>query len=109
MCVCVQAAVYQYGGVDVHGQQVPSYDRSLTPLLPSDAADPSVCYVPNAYQQPYYYGTSSSFLPKPTQLVTNAYLFMKLSGYGASGQDWSEFTGYNPNLEGVEMSTVSLY
>ncbi|KAJ4869449.1 evolutionarily conserved C-terminal region 2 [Raphanus sativus] len=76
-----KAAVYQYGGVDVHGQQVPSYDRSLTPLLPSDAADPSVCYVPNAYQQPYYYG------------------------YGASGQDWSEFTGYNPNLEGVEMST----
>lgn len=57
----MQAAVYQYGGVDVHGQ-VPSYDRSLTPLLPSDAADPSVCYVPNAYQQPFYYGTS--FIPK---------------------------------------------
>ncbi|CAF2079265.1 hypothetical protein Bca4012_090868 [Brassica carinata] len=74
-----KAAVYQYGGVDVHSQ-VPSYDRSLTPLLPSDAADPSVCYVPNAYQQPFYYG------------------------YGASGQDWSEFTGYNPNLEGVDMS-----
>lgn len=45
----------------MHGQ-VPSYDRSLTPLLPSDAADPSVCYVPNAYQQPFYYG--SSFIPK---------------------------------------------
>ncbi|KAF8054584.1 hypothetical protein N665_1324s0014 [Sinapis alba] len=75
-----KAAVYQYGGVDLHGQ-VPSYDRSLTPLLPSDAADPSVCYVPNAYQQPYFYG-----------------------GYGASGQDWSEFTGYHPNLEGVDMN-----
>ncbi|KAL0857631.1 hypothetical protein Bca101_062785 [Brassica carinata] len=72
-----KAAVYQYGGVDVNGQ-VPSYDRSLTPLLPSDAADPSVCYVPNAYQQPFYYG------------------------YG--GQDWSDFTGYNPNLEGVDMN-----
>lgn len=48
-------AVYQYGGVDINGQ-VPSFDRSLTPLLPSDAVDPSVCYVPNAYQQHYYYG-----------------------------------------------------
>ena len=68
----MQAAVYQYGGVDVHGQ-VPSYDRSLTPLLPSDAADPSVCYVPNAYQQPFYYG--SSFIPKP-YMIYNHYLFV---------------------------------
>lgn len=59
MCFCglfVQTAVYQYGGVDSHGQ-VPTYDRSLTPLLPSDAVDPSVCYVPNAYPQ-FYYGGS---------------------------------------------------
>ncbi|CAH8383521.1 unnamed protein product [Eruca vesicaria subsp. sativa] len=57
---------------------------SLTPLLPSDAADPFVCYVPNAYQQPFYYG------------------------YGATGQDWSEFTGCSPNLEGVDMNAVSV-
>ncbi|ESQ48667.1 hypothetical protein EUTSA_v10020224mg [Eutrema salsugineum] len=73
-----KTAVYQYGGVDTHGQ-VPSFDRSLTPILPSDAVDPSVCYVPNAYQ-PYYYG-----------------------GYG-SGHEWSDYTGY-PNPEGVDMNS----
>uniref|UniRef100_A0A1J3CHZ6 YTH domain-containing family protein n=1 Tax=Noccaea caerulescens TaxID=107243 RepID=A0A1J3CHZ6_NOCCA len=72
-----KTAVYQYGGVDVHGQ-VPSYDRSLTPMLPSDAVDPSVCYVPNAYQ-PYYYG------------------------YGSS-HDWSEYTAYT-NPDGVDMNS----
>nr|VDC72700.1 unnamed protein product [Brassica rapa] len=72
-----KTAVYQYGGVDSHGQ-VPTYDRSLTPLLPSDAVDPSVCYVPNAYPQ-FYYG-----------------------GYGNG--DWSEYTGYQ-NPEGVDMSS----
>ncbi|CAH8349039.1 unnamed protein product [Eruca vesicaria subsp. sativa] len=72
-----KTAVYQYGGVDLHGQ-VPTYDRSLTPLLPSDAVDPSVCYVPNAYPH-YYYG-----------------------GYGSG--DWSEYTGYQ-NPEGVDMSS----
>jgi len=73
-----KTAVYQYGGVDLHGQ-VPSYDRSLTPMLPSDAVDPSVCYVPNAYQ-PYYYG-----------------------GYG-TGHEWSEYSAY-PNPEGVDMNS----
>ncbi|CAH8370071.1 unnamed protein product [Eruca vesicaria subsp. sativa] len=64
--------VYQYGGVDLNSQ-VPS------PLLPSDAVDPSVCYVPNAYQQHYYYG-----------------------GYGSG--DWSEYTGYQ-TPEGVDMNS----
>ncbi|KAL0717132.1 hypothetical protein Bca4012_066454 [Brassica carinata] len=72
-----KTAVYQYGGVDINGQ-VPSFDRSLTPLLPSDAVDPSVCYVPNAYQQHYYYG------------------------YGNG--DWSEYTGYQ-TPEGVDLSS----
>ncbi|CAG7882484.1 hypothetical protein BRARA_C03469 [Brassica rapa] len=72
-----KTAVYQYGGVDLNGQ-VPSFDRSLTPLLPSDAVDPSVCYVPNAYQQPFYYG------------------------YGTG--DWSEYTGYQ-TPEGVDMTS----
>ena len=58
----MQTAVYQYGGVDLNGQ-VPSFDRSLSPLLPSDAVDPSVCYVPNAYQQPFYYGGTLHPLP----------------------------------------------
>lgn len=51
----VQTAVYQYGAMDSKGQ-VPSFDRSLSPMLPSDALDPSVFYVPNVYQQPYFYG-----------------------------------------------------
>ncbi|KAL0900209.1 hypothetical protein Bca101_084170 [Brassica carinata] len=72
-----KTAVYQYGGVDLNGQ-VPTYDRSLTPLLPSDAVDPSVCYVPNAYPH-YYYG-----------------------GYGNG--DWSEYTGYQ-TPEGVDMNS----
>lgn len=63
MCL-VQTAVYQYGGVDVHGQ-VPSYDRSLTPMIPSDAADPSVCYVPTPYN-PYQYYNGSFILKSST-------------------------------------------
>ncbi|KAF8074278.1 hypothetical protein N665_1116s0016 [Sinapis alba] len=77
-----KTAVYQYGGVDINGQ-VPSFNRSLTPLLPSDAVDPSVCYVPNAYQQQYYYG-----------------------GYGSV--DWSEYNGYQAP-EGVDMNSVYGY
>ncbi|VVA97496.1 unnamed protein product [Arabis nemorensis] len=70
-----KTAVYQYGGVDLHGQ-VPSYDRSLTPMLPSDAVDPTVCYVPN---YPHYY-------------------------YGAYGNEWSEYAAYT-NPEGVDMNS----
>ncbi|XP_010552314.1 PREDICTED: uncharacterized protein LOC104822698 isoform X2 [Tarenaya hassleriana] len=77
-----QTAVYQYAAVDSNGQ-VPSYDRSLTPLLPSDALDPSVCYVPNAYQ-PYYFG-----------------------GYG-NGHEWGEYTGYT-NPDGVDMTSPGIY
>ena len=69
-CSFVQTAVYQYGGVDLNGQ-VPSFDRSLTPLLPSDAVDPSVCYVPNAYQQPFYYG--GTLHPKTPLLISQVY------------------------------------
>ncbi|CAN8270144.1 unnamed protein product [Cochlearia groenlandica] len=76
-----KTAVYQYGGVDMHGQ-VPSYDRSLTPILPSDAVDPSVCYVPNAYPQ-YYLG-----------------------GYG-NGHEWTDYAGYS-NADGVDMSSGGL-
>ncbi|KFK38676.1 hypothetical protein AALP_AA3G146000 [Arabis alpina] len=77
-----KTAVYQYGGVDLNGQ-VPSYDRSLTPMQPGDVVDPSVCYVPgmNAYPH-YYYGA-----------------------YGTS-QDWSEYTAAYPNPEGVDMNTA---
>ncbi|AEE75359.1 evolutionarily conserved C-terminal region 2 [Arabidopsis thaliana] len=74
-----KTAVYQYGGVDVHGQ-VPSYDRSLTPMLPSDAADPSVCYVPNPYNPYQYYNV-----------------------YG-SGQEWTDYPAYT-NPEGVDMNS----
>ncbi|KAJ4871147.1 evolutionarily conserved C-terminal region 2 [Raphanus sativus] len=74
-----KTAVYQYGGgVDINGQ-VPSFDRSLTPLLPSDAVDPSVCYVPNAYQQPSYY-------------------------YGYGTGDWSDYNGYQ-TPDGVDMNS----
>ncbi|KAJ4872339.1 evolutionarily conserved C-terminal region 2 [Raphanus sativus] len=73
-----KTAVYQYGGVDLNGQ-VPSFDRSLTPLLPSDAVDPSVCYVPNAYQQPSYY-------------------------YGYGTGDWSDYNGYQ-TPDGVDMNS----
>ncbi|KAL1204902.1 YTH domain-containing protein ECT2 [Cardamine amara subsp. amara] len=74
-----KAAVYQYGGVDIHGQ-VPSYDRSVSPMLHSDAVDPAVCYVPNGFQ-PYYYG-----------------------GYG-SGQEWSDYAAAYGNPEGVDMNS----
>ncbi|XP_010487106.1 PREDICTED: uncharacterized protein LOC104765132 isoform X2 [Camelina sativa] len=76
-----KTAVYQYGGVDVHGQ-VPSYDRSLTPMLPSDAADPSVCYLPTPYT-PYYYNVSSAY---------------------GSGQEWTDYAAYT-NPEGVDMNS----
>ncbi|XP_010534849.1 PREDICTED: uncharacterized protein LOC104810317 [Tarenaya hassleriana] len=73
-----KTAVYHYGVVDSNGQP-PSFDRSLTPLLPSDALDPSVCFIPNGYQ-PYYFG-----------------------GYG-NGLEWNESTGYT-NPDGVDLSS----
>ncbi|XP_010542475.1 PREDICTED: uncharacterized protein LOC104815674 [Tarenaya hassleriana] len=75
-----KTAVYKYGAVDSNGQ-LSSFDRSLTPLLPSDALDPSVCFVPSGYQ-PYYFG-----------------------GYG-NGHDWTEYeyTGY-ANPDGVDVTS----
>lgn len=60
MPLLLQTSVYQYGAMDSNGQ-VSSFDRSLTPILPSDAMDPSVFYVPNVYQQPYYCGGKAPF------------------------------------------------
>jgi hypothetical protein len=49
----------QYGSVDtgnVSNGQIPSYERSLTPVLP-EFMDPAMCYLPNGYPSTaFYYG-----------------------------------------------------
>lgn len=62
---------------NVANGQIPSYDRSLTPLL-TDFMDPSMCYLPNGYTS-YYYG-----------------------GYDGTGNDWDDYSRYM-NQEGVEV------
>jgi hypothetical protein len=55
----MQPSANQYGSVDsgnATNGQIPSFERSVTPLLP-EFIDPSMCYVPNGYPTTaYYYG-----------------------------------------------------
>lgn len=55
----MQPSANQYGSVDsgnATNGQIPSFERSVTPLLP-EFIDPSMCYVPNGYPHTaYYYG-----------------------------------------------------
>ncbi|XP_020215313.1 YTH domain-containing protein ECT4 isoform X2 [Cajanus cajan] len=74
----------QYGSVDsgnAANGQIPSYDRSVTPVL-QDFIDPTMCYLPNGYPSTaYYYG-----------------------GYDGTGNDWDDSYRY-VNPEGVEMTS----
>ncbi|OMO57827.1 hypothetical protein COLO4_35080 [Corchorus olitorius] len=66
-------SVYQYGSVDsgnTGNTQIPSFDRSVTPLL-QDFMDPTMCYVPNGYPSAYYCG-----------------------GFDGTGNDWDEYSRY---------------
>ncbi|GMI74236.1 evolutionarily conserved C-terminal region 2 [Hibiscus trionum] len=75
-------SVYQYGSVDsgnVGNTQVPSFERSATPLLP-DFMDPTMCYIPSGYPSAYYYG-----------------------GFDGSGNEWDEYSQY-VNPDGVDMT-----
>lgn len=60
--ISLQSSSIQYGSVDsanaINGQ-IPSSDRSMTPLL-NDFVDPSVCYVPPNGYTSYYYGGNSN-------------------------------------------------
>ncbi|KAK8615237.1 hypothetical protein V6N13_069015 [Hibiscus sabdariffa] len=74
--------VYQNVSVDsgnAGNTQVPSFERSATPLLP-DFVDPTMCYVPSSYPSAYYYG-----------------------GFDGTGNDWDEYSQY-VNPEGVDMA-----
>ncbi|KAG7951237.1 hypothetical protein I3843_13G155800 [Carya illinoinensis] len=74
----------QYGSVDsanATNGQIPSFERSVTPLLP-DFMDPSVCYVPNGYPPAaYFYGS-----------------------YDGTGNEWDDYSRYL-NPDGVEMTS----
>lgn len=74
----------QYGSVDsgnATNGQIPSFERSVTPLLP-EFIDPSMCYVPNGYPPTaYYYG-----------------------GYDGTGNEWDDYSRYL-NPDGVEMTS----
>ncbi|TKY45654.1 YTH domain-containing family protein 2 [Spatholobus suberectus] len=74
----------QYGSVDsgnAANGQIPSYDRSVTPVL-QDFIDPTMCYLPNGYPSTaYYYG-----------------------GYDGTGNEWDDYSRY-VNSEGVEMTS----
>lgn len=58
--IFMQPSTNQYASVDsgnATNGQIPSFERSVTPLLP-DFMDPSMCYVPNGYPPTaYYYGS----------------------------------------------------
>ncbi|XP_039064137.1 YTH domain-containing protein ECT4-like isoform X2 [Hibiscus syriacus] len=74
--------VYQYGSVDsgnAGNTQVPSFERSATPLLP-DFMDPTMCYIPSDYSSAYYYG-----------------------GFDTSGNEWDEYSQY-VNPDGFDMT-----
>lgn len=67
---------------DATNGHMPSNDRCITPVLP-DIMDPSICYLPNAYQHTaYYYG-----------------------GYDGTCNEWDDYSRYM-NQEGVEMQTA---
>ncbi|XP_027348504.1 YTH domain-containing protein ECT4-like [Abrus precatorius] len=74
----------QYGSVDsgnAANGQIPSYDRSVTPVL-QDFIDPTMCYLPNGYPSTaYYYG-----------------------GYDGTGNEWDDYSRY-VNPEGVDMTS----
>ncbi|GMJ00904.1 evolutionarily conserved C-terminal region 2 [Hibiscus trionum] len=75
-------SVYQYGSVgsgNGGNTQVPSFERSATPLLP-DFVDPTMCYFPSGYPSAYYYG-----------------------GFDGTGNEWDEYSQY-VNPDGVDMS-----
>lgn len=76
-------SVYQYGSVDsgnTGNTQIPSFDRSATPLLP-DFMDPTMCYLPNGYPSAYYYG-----------------------GFDGTGNEWDEYSRYL-NPDGVDITS----
>ncbi|GKV30270.1 hypothetical protein SLEP1_g39099 [Rubroshorea leprosula] len=76
-------SVYQYGSVDpgnAANGQIPSFERSATPLL-QDFVDPTMCYLPNGYPSPFYYG-----------------------GFDASANDWDEYPRYM-GPDGVDITS----
>ncbi|XWS52378.1 hypothetical protein CRYUN_Cryun11dG0064600 [Craigia yunnanensis] len=76
-------SAYQYGSVDsgnTGNTQMPSFERSVTPLLP-DFMDPIVCYLPNGYPSAYYYG-----------------------GFDGTGNEWDEYSRV-VNPDGVDMTS----
>lgn len=79
-----KATSNQYGTVDsgnAANGQIPSYDRSITPVL-QDFIDPTMCYLPNGYPSTAYY----------------------YSGYDATGNEWDDYSRY-VNPEGVDMTS----
>jgi len=50
----VQVSGNQYDSGNALNGQIPSYERSVTPVL-QDFMDPAMCYLPNGYPS-YYYG-----------------------------------------------------
>ncbi|XP_072987542.1 YTH domain-containing protein ECT4-like [Typha latifolia] len=76
----------QYGNAGaVSSTAVPSYERSVTPLL-QEYMDANVCYLPSGYPpSTYYYG-----------------------GYDGSANEWEDYSRY-VNHEGVEMPSPGVY
>lgn len=74
----------QFGSVDsgnAPNGQIPSTERSMTPVLP-DFMDPSMCYVPNAAYPSYYFG----------------------GAYDGTSNEWDDYSRY-VNPDGVDMNT----
>ncbi|KAL1193005.1 YTH domain-containing protein ECT4 [Cardamine amara subsp. amara] len=96
-----KAAVYKYEALDSNAQ-VPSFTRPLSPLIPSDAIDPSVCYVPSRYQ-PYFYGgygnTYTSYINSESpHLTSDASLVYPHGYYGYAPYPYSPATSPSPQV-----------
>ncbi|WOK99454.1 YTH domain-containing family protein 2-like [Canna indica] len=77
----------QYGsanGGDAPIAPIPTYERSLTPLL-QEHVDASMCYLPNGYTSSFYYG-----------------------GYDGSMAEWEDYPRY-VNHDGVEVPPLGVY
>ena len=113
----------QNGSVDsgnAANGQIPSYDRSVTPVL-QYFIDPTMCYLPNGYPSTaYYYGGkfvykyfwkmtwNASRETLQMQYLAQAEFVLFIAGYDGTGNEWDDYSRY-VNSEGVEMTSASIF